>query len=65
VRRPTGSRTPLPGQKSRIEVHPVNARNLWSIVKAARNSHLIVNAGPAFLNKIVLRAALRLRAYSI
>ncbi len=51
------------GRKSRIEVHPVNARNLWSIVKAARNSHLIVNAGPAFLNKIVLRAALRLRAH--
>jgi len=51
------------GRKSGIPVHPVNARNLWSIVKAAKNSHLIVNAGPAFLNKIVLRAALRLRAH--
>ena len=51
------------GRKSSIPIYPVNARNLWSIVKAAKNSHLIVNAGPAFLNKIVLRAALRLRAH--
>lgn len=51
------------GKKSSIPIYPVNARNLWSIVKAAKNSHLIVNAGPAFLNKIVLRAALRLRAH--
>jgi hypothetical protein len=51
------------GRKSTIPIRPVNARNLWSIVKAAKNSHLIVNAGPAFLNKIVLRAALRLRAH--
>ncbi len=51
------------GRKSRIPVAPVNARNLWSIVKAGRGSHLIVNAGPAVLNKIVLRAALRLRAH--
>jgi saccharopine dehydrogenase (NAD+, L-lysine-forming) len=51
------------GRKSTIPIHPVNARNLWSIVKAARGCHLIVNAGPAFLNKIVLRAALRLRAH--
>src|SRR4029079_7658755 len=51
------------GRKSTIPIRPVNARNLWSIVKAAKNSHLVVNAGPAFLNKIVLRAALRLRAH--
>ena len=51
------------GRKSAIPIRPVNARNLWSIVKAAKNSHLIVNAGPAFLNKIVLRAALRMRAH--
>lgn len=51
------------GRDSRIPILLVNARNLWSIVKAAKNSHLIVNAGPAFLNKIVLRAALRLRAH--
>ena len=51
------------GKKSRIPIRTVNARNLWSIVKAARSSHLVVNAGPAMLNKIVLRAALRLRAH--
>ncbi len=51
------------GGKSRIPVRPVNARNLWSIVKAARGSHLIVNSSPAVLNKIVMRAALRLRAH--
>ena len=51
------------GRKSRIPIRPVNARNLWSIVKAARGMHLVVNAGPAFLNKIVMRAALRLRAH--
>lgn len=51
------------GKASRIPIEAVNARNLWSIVKAARGCHLVVNAGPAFLNKIVLRAALRLRAH--
>ena len=51
------------GRKSAIPVRPVNARNLWSIVNAARGSHLIVNASPAVVNKIVLRAALRLRAH--
>ena len=51
------------GRNSKIPIRPVNGRNLWSVVKAARGSHLIVNAGPAVLNKIVLRAALRLRAH--
>lgn len=51
------------GRNSGIPIRQVNARNLWSLVKAARGSHLIVNAGPAVLNKIVLRAALRLRAH--
>lgn len=51
------------GKKSRVSIREVNARNLWSIVKAARGSHLMVNAGPAVLNKIVLRAALRLRTH--
>jgi hypothetical protein len=51
------------GKKSSIPIRPVNARNLWSIVKAAGGCHLLVNAGPAFLNKIVLRAALRMRAH--
>jgi hypothetical protein len=51
------------GKKSRIPIQPVNARNLWSIVRAARGCHLIVNASPAVFNEIVLRAALRLRAH--
>ena len=51
------------GKQSRIPIRQVNARNQWSIVKAARGSHLIVNACPAVLNQIVLRAALRLRAH--
>ncbi|HSB49692.1 MAG TPA: saccharopine dehydrogenase NADP-binding domain-containing protein, partial [Burkholderiales bacterium] len=51
------------GRKSRIPIYEVNARNLWSIVRAARGSHLIVNASPAVFNRIVIRAALRLRAH--
>jgi saccharopine dehydrogenase (NAD+, L-lysine-forming) len=51
------------GKKSKVPIRPVNARNVFSIVKAARSCHLVVNAGPAVLNKIVLRAALRLRAH--
>ena len=51
------------GKHSRIPVKPVNARNLWSIVKAARGCHLLVNCSPAVLNKIALRAALRLRSH--
>lgn len=51
------------GRNSPIPIRPVNARNLWSIVKAARGCHLIVNASPAVLNRIILRAALRLRAH--
>jgi len=51
------------GKKSRIPVQPVNARNLWSIVRAARGCHLIVNASSAVFNETVLRAALRLRAH--
>lgn len=51
------------GKKSGILVHEVNARNLWSIVRAARSCHLVVNCAPAVFNEIVLRAALRLRAH--
>lgn len=50
------------GKKSRIPVVPVNARNLWGIVRAARGSHLLVNASAAVFNQIVLRSALRIRA---
>jgi saccharopine dehydrogenase (NAD+, L-lysine forming) len=51
------------GKKSKIEVVETNARNLWSIVRAARGCNLIVNASPAVFNEIILRAALRLRAH--
>ncbi len=51
------------GKKSAIPVYPVNARNLWSIVRAGRSCHLLVNASPAVFNEIILRAALRLRAH--
>jgi Saccharopine dehydrogenase NADP binding domain len=51
------------GKKSPIEVVPVNARNHWAIVRAARGANLIVNASPAVFNEIILRAALRLRAH--
>src|SRR6202050_4251251 len=51
------------GKKSAIEVVEANARNLWSIVRAARGCNLLVNASPAIFNEIILRAALRLRAH--
>ena len=51
------------GKKSKIEVKEANARNLWSIVRAARGCNLIVNASPAVFNEIILRAALRLRIH--
>ena len=51
------------GKVSPIPVHEVNARNIRSIVKAARGAQLLINACPAVLNKIILRAALRLRTH--
>jgi saccharopine dehydrogenase (NAD+, L-lysine forming) len=51
------------GKKSSIKVVEANARNLWSIVRAGRGANLVVNASPAVFNKIILRAALRLRAH--
>jgi saccharopine dehydrogenase (NAD+, L-lysine forming) len=51
------------GRKSEIEVVEANARNLWSIVRAARGCNLIINASPAVFNEIVLRAALRMRSH--
>jgi hypothetical protein len=53
------------GKKSAIEVREANARSLWSIVRAARGCHLLVNASPAVSNEIVLRAALRLGVHYI
>ncbi len=46
-----------------IRCEPANARNVWSIARAARGAHLLVNAVPATFNETVLRAALRLRAH--
>jgi len=51
------------GKKSEIKVVATNARNVWSIVRAARGCNVIVNASPAVFNEIILRAALRLRAH--
>jgi hypothetical protein len=53
------------GKKSELEIHEVNARNLWAIVRAARGCQLLVNASPAIFNEIILRAALRLRVHYI
>jgi saccharopine dehydrogenase (NAD+, L-lysine forming) len=53
------------GKKSEIEILETNARNLWSIVRAGRGANLIFNALPAVFNKIVLRAALRLRTHYV
>jgi len=51
------------GKKSGIEIVEANARNVWSIARAARGAQLVVNTSPAVFNKIILRAALRLRAH--
>ncbi len=51
------------GPKLPLAVERVNARDVWSIVKAAKGAQLIVNACPPVLNRIVLRAALRLRTH--
>ena len=50
------------GDHSSLSIQRVNARNLHSIVKAAKGCHLLVNTCPAVFNKVVLRAALRFRA---
>lgn len=51
------------GKKSTIPVQKVNARNHWAIVRAARGTHLLINASASVLNEIILRAALRLRSH--
>jgi hypothetical protein len=51
------------GSNLSVTVERVNARDLWSIVKAARGTQLMVNALPAVCNRVVIRAALRLRAH--
>jgi hypothetical protein len=51
------------GDELPIPVSRVNARDLWSVTKAARGSRLIVNTCPPVVNKVVIRAALRLRVH--
>lgn len=51
------------GAKSTIAVQQVNARHLPGVVKAATGYQLLINACPAVLNNIVMRAALRLEAH--
>lgn len=51
------------GAASTIPVRQVNARNIEGIVAAAQGSQLLINACPAVFNKIILRAAIRLRAH--
>jgi len=51
------------GKKSPLAVVQANARNVRSVVRAARGCHLLVNASPAKFNETALRAALRLRAH--
>jgi len=51
------------GKGSDLPLVAVNARNLRGVIRAARGSHLLVNASPAVFNEIILRAALHLRAH--
>ena len=51
------------GKKNPIEVVEANARNVWSIVRAARGCHMLANCAPATFNETVIRAALRLRSH--
>ncbi|MCX5720843.1 MAG: saccharopine dehydrogenase NADP-binding domain-containing protein [Nitrospirae bacterium] len=51
------------GETSAIPVQQVNARNIEGIVTAAQGTQLLINACPAVFNKIILRAAVRLRAH--
>src|SRR5262245_51098468 len=51
------------GAKTTVRVEQVNARDVWSILKAARGTQLLVNVCPPVLNRTVIRAALRLRSH--
>jgi siroheme synthase (precorrin-2 oxidase/ferrochelatase) len=51
------------GKRSPIRLVEANARNLWSVVRAGRGCHLVINASSAVFNEAVMRAALRLRAH--
>lgn len=51
------------GEKANVAIQRVNARNLWSVVKAAKGCQLLINACPAVLNNVIMRAALHVRAH--
>ena len=51
------------GEKPVFPIHRVNARHVFDIARAAKGCHLLINTCPAVFNKIVLRAALRLRVH--
>jgi len=51
------------GVNSDISIVKLNARHMWSILKAARGSQLLVNTCPPVLNRIIMRASLRLRCH--
>jgi hypothetical protein len=51
------------GSTSAVPVMRVNARDMWSILKAARGAHMLVNTCPPVLNRTIMRAALRLRGH--
>lgn len=61
-RDPTRARSFL-GEQSLTVIQRVNARNVRDVAQAAKGCHLLINACPAGLNKIILRAALRIRAH--
>lgn len=47
------------GAPSANGIRQVNARNLRSVVKAAKGCQLLINACPAVFNNIVMRVALK------
>jgi hypothetical protein len=61
-RDPTRARSFL-GERPFTVIQRVNARNVHEVAKAANGCQLLINACPAVLNKIILRAALRIRAH--
>lgn len=46
-------------------IKQANARNLRSVVQAAKGCHLLINACPAVLNTVIMRAALCLGAHYV
>jgi hypothetical protein len=51
------------GERVGVVIQQVNARNLRSVVKAAKGCHLLINACPVVLNNVIMRAALRVGAH--